>query len=85
VPDVDPGRYLLLIYDGGEAGHHSTWDFVRVASDSDPASRLTDGATSEEDGLPLVILLLAAGAVVVASGLIWKRRQSEPAEVRRGR
>ena len=67
VPDVDPGRYLLLIYDGGEAGNHATWDRVRVISSPDSqstSSREKDGEASGTEAWPLVVLLLGVGGLI---------------------
>jgi hypothetical protein len=30
VPNVAPGRYAVVIYDGDEGGEHYTWSFFRV-------------------------------------------------------
>jgi hypothetical protein len=32
VPDVPPGSYPVVIYDGSEAGFHYTWDPFRVTA-----------------------------------------------------
>ena len=29
-PDVEPGRYLVALFDGSQGGTHYTWDFVKV-------------------------------------------------------
>lgn len=39
VPDVPPGVYLVLIFDGSEAGFHSTWDYTHVGGPASPLRR----------------------------------------------
>jgi hypothetical protein len=33
VPDVPPGSYPVVVYDGSEGGFHYTWDWFRVTPD----------------------------------------------------
>ena len=39
-PDVPPGVYLVLIFDGSEGGAHSTWDYVHMGGPA-PAPAVT--------------------------------------------
>jgi hypothetical protein len=63
VPDVPPGKYLVVVYDGSESGLHYTWETFRVTAGTAPAKDvLPDG-----DPSPAPLLL---GAGLLASGLI---------------
>ncbi len=67
VPDVSPGRYLLLVLDGTEGGTHFTWDYVTVA----------EGASREESDSDNTLLLaagLGAAALVAAAFYMRARR-----------
>jgi hypothetical protein len=47
VPRVPPGLYMVLIFDGGEGGAHSTWDYLHVIDSEQPAQGVV-GRTSTD-------------------------------------
>lgn len=49
VPHVSPGLYMVLIFDGGEGGAHSTWDYLHVVDSERPAPGVV-GRTSTSAG-----------------------------------
>ena|SRR5215210_1499837 len=86
VPEVPPGVYLVLIFDGSEGGTHSTWDYFHVFGPA-PQARPTAVSTtrrggSDEDGIPPWLLLggIAGGLLAGALGarMLRERRDSNP-------
>ena len=60
-PDVEPGRYLVALFDGSEGDTHYTWDFVTLQAG------LPDEAADE--GMPGWAVWLAVGAgIFIAAG-----------------
>lgn len=61
-----PGIYLVLVFDGSEGGHHTTWDYVQVPGKPSATVASTNGTAARETGRPwspaAAILLLALGA-----------------------
>jgi hypothetical protein len=60
VPEVPPGRYPVVIYDGSENGFHYTWDLFRVTAEDH-----SGGFHLRAPLLPLLagaVLLLLVGA-----------------------
>lgn len=47
VPHVSPGLYMVLIFDGGEGGAHSTWGYLHVI-DSERSAQGVAGRTSTD-------------------------------------
>jgi LPXTG-motif cell wall-anchored protein len=76
VPDVAPGVYLVVMYDGSEGGRHYTWNEFEVTDESRavaPAGR----RRGEESHIRW---LLALGIVILGAGAGWLlaiRRQDE--------
>jgi hypothetical protein len=65
VPKARPGRYLVIVFDGSEAGQHYTWDFVRVP----PAA-----ARLRREAYDITFwLVIAAGAGLVTAALVVLR------------
>ena len=80
VPEVPPGVYLVLIYDGSEGGSHSTWDYFHVlgpAPARERAPRPVAAASPDPDGWPpaLVALGVACGVVAGAGAVALVRRR----------
>lgn len=74
VPDVPPGVYLVLIFDGSEGGAHSTWDYLHVAG---PAPRGTvAAAVGDGRARPAPALLPVAAAAAVALAAVIARRRA---------
>jgi hypothetical protein len=77
VPDVAPGKYLVVIYDGSEGRQHFTWDYFRVTAG--PPARTEPIAGGGTVLVPVLWALL--GAAVGAGGvsmLRHRRRGQEP-------
>jgi hypothetical protein len=66
-----PGLYFVLVFDGGEGGSHTTWDYVQV-----PGRPQQPHNSDDLDELALV-LAAAAGAAVAAlvTALAMRRRR----------
>jgi hypothetical protein len=65
LPDVPPGRYLVIVHDGSEAGQHYTWDFVRV---------LRAAARERREAYDLTFwLVIVAGAALVVGTVVALR------------
>jgi len=64
VPAADPGRYLLLVYDGTEGGGHYTWEFVRVSGD---AEKVTEAVKHDDTRTGAILWIVIA--VVIAAGV----------------
>jgi hypothetical protein len=43
VPEVPPGVYLVLIFDGSEGGSHTTWDYFHVLGVAPTSRHVTTG------------------------------------------
>lgn len=72
VPDVAPGRYLVVIYDGSENRQHYTWDYFRVLASPSPPTKPNRGS---DILIRWAVFLAAAGALGVLSLLVWRRRR----------
>ena len=59
-PDVEPGRYLVALFDGSGGGTNYTWDIVKLEAG------LPDEAPTE--GMPGWAIALAVGAGVLIAG-----------------
>ncbi len=66
VPEVEPGRYLLLVLDGTEAGTHFTWDYVTVAREEVSSS-------SPEKIKPLLVIGAIAACIALIAVVVWLR------------
>jgi hypothetical protein len=81
VPEVPPGVYLVLIYDGSEGGTHSTWDYFHVLGAA-PAPRTASdragAAPATEDGVSPALLALGVlgGLILGAATVAALRRRS---------
>jgi hypothetical protein len=76
VPDVAPGVYLVVMYDGSEGGRHYTWNEFEVTTESGTVAQAGRRRAEESH----IRLLLALGIVVVGAGAGWLlaiRRQEE--------
>jgi hypothetical protein len=63
VPEVLPGKFLVVIYDGSEGGHHYTWDtFTVTAGSPDPELARDDEAEGLSTRWFVAIALVVAGA-----------------------
>ena len=74
VPDVPPGEYLIVMYDGSEGGRHYTWDTFRVTGAASPV--VVDPAEGEPAQWARASLL--GGMVVIGGVAGWSlgRRKS---------
>jgi hypothetical protein len=72
VPNVPPGRYPVVIYDGSEGGGHYTFDVFRVTRD-------------DESGFHLRVALVAGGAtlLLLVGAYGARRSMSQPSPSRR--
>lgn len=70
IPDVRPGRYALLVYDGSEDGGHITWTVFRVL----PRSLAATGP-DRTPGLSLLVLALVGASTLIASSFVDRRRR----------
>jgi hypothetical protein len=85
VPDVPPGVYLVLIFDGSEGGTHTTWDYFHVLGPApvarSAAAARRDVGAEDDDGIPPGVLAggILAGVLAGALGAhaFWKRRDAE--------
>jgi hypothetical protein len=88
VPDVQAGRYLVLMYDGSEGGAHYTWDSVTVrgspAAKDFPSSAVTMAPRSAGGGGELPVGAVVASVLVLAavggSALALRRRRARHRE-----
>ena len=67
VPDVPPGKFVVVMYDGSEGGFHYTWDTFKVAAQS-PNTELTRG---DEPGTWNIRWLVAIGLLLLGVGAGW--------------
>lgn len=88
VPEVPPGRYGVVIFDGSEGGQHYTWDFFRVtdasassqAKRSDQPNRASPKTAEASSGVGVMIALagvVGGLALGVALGLSLRRFRGE--------
>ena len=78
-----PGVYLVLIFDGGEGGAHSTWEYLHVVEPADRSGRgviaWRADAPERDDGLSARAMLAGSAATAVAAGIalavILRRRR----------
>lgn len=67
VPDVPPGKYIVVMYDGSEGGRHYTWNAFKVTgaaqtdSEDQTESEATQGNTAWLFAGGMLALGLAAG------------------------
>ena len=73
VPDVRPGVYSLIAYDGSEGGEHYMWTTFRVQ----PSSRKSLAPTGQLVALPVAlgVTLLVLGCVLIRAGKKMERRR----------
>jgi hypothetical protein len=95
VPDVPPGVYLVLIFDGSEGGQHKTWDYFHVLGPPpetlEPASRearepasATDGPRpARPDTAVLAGLALGLAALAVIGRIAGAKRRAANANAHR--
>jgi hypothetical protein len=69
IPDVAPGRYALLAYDGSEGGGHITWTVFRVL----PGSLPTTGGGFDTTLVRLAAILVAVGLAALSIGVAVSR------------
>jgi hypothetical protein len=76
-----PGIYLVLVFDGSEAGWHTTWDYVQVPSRPTPAPtiRTTARRTTPETTRPsrpraVETAIIAATVGVLVGSLLTHAR-----------
>ena len=79
VPEVPPGVYLVLIFDGSEGGTHTTWDYFHVLGPA-PATSTAAGrsaaASATEDGIsPAVLALGILGGLILGAGTVAALRR----------
>jgi hypothetical protein len=80
VPDVPPGVYVVLIFDGSEAGFHNTWDYIHVGGPASPLRRARPPAApgrqpdKRDDFGGALLAGLAAGAALGVLGSVAYRR-----------
>lgn len=67
VPDVPPGKYIVVMYDGAEGGRHYTWNTFKVTA----TSATTEGAIENEPKQSDRRWLLAIGMLVLGIGVGW--------------
>lgn len=78
VPRVAPGRYLVALYDGGEAGAHYSWEtFTVLRPDRAPVTS-TPARNASSDGVAMPVFIgsvLAALLGGLAGGVaLYQRR-----------
>jgi hypothetical protein len=64
-PDIEPGRYLVALFDGSEGGTHYTWDFVTLEAGL-PEKAADDGLPGWAIGVAVGAGVLIAAAAAVA-------------------
>jgi hypothetical protein len=67
IPDVPPGVYSLIAYDGSEAGTHYIWTTFRVRPSSTSLAS-TGGSFLGVSAATLVLLVVAIGLTTLARG-----------------
>ncbi len=78
VPDVLPGKFIVVMYDGSEDGRHYTYDTFRVTA----ASADTEGRSGNEPKQSNTRWFFAGVMLMVGVAVGWSlgRRGSSPAE-----
>jgi hypothetical protein len=76
IPNVAPGRYALLAYDGSEGGEHITWTVFRVLPKSLPRTGMNG---SEVSASTLAVFLLVAELALLSTS---PNRPSPPSGAR---
>ena len=76
VPETQPGRYVIAIYDGSENGFHYTWDIFEVT-----ASRPTDPVPDPEKSprtaeKKSAVWLIPIGTFIVGGAVGWTLQRS---------
>ena len=51
-PSTPSGLYMVLIFDGAEAGSHNSWEYVHVVDAEDPEPTSVVAGTGREAALP---------------------------------
>lgn len=67
VPDVPPGKYIVVMYDGSEGGRHYTWNTFKVTA----ASAATEAASGNDPTQSNRRWFLAVGMLVLGLGAGW--------------
>ena len=62
---MQPGRYLVALFDGSEGGTHYTWTYIDVQT-----------ASGDDDNSPALVIVIAALAVAGALATFLLRRRS---------
>lgn len=70
VPDAEPGRYVIAIYDGSESGLHYTWTIFEVLPGGEAAhdQQTSHARTSAGESPPSI--LIASGMALLTLGAI---------------
>lgn len=88
VPDVPPGLYLVLIFDGTEGGQHKTWEYYHVLGP--PATTGAGGASTRQRQDDATTIVGVGVLGLIGLGIIalvlrgrdhhppWVRRRSSP-------
>jgi hypothetical protein len=80
VPDVQPGVYLVLIFDGSELGQHTTWAYYHVLGPARRPARLRSVGTMPRSRVapasPQTDALVLAVAIVAGVTVVWRRRRT---------
>jgi hypothetical protein len=74
VPDVPPGRYIVVMYDGSEGGRHYTWNTFKVTA----APAATEGASDNEPKQSNMRWFLTIGMLVLGLGAGWVLGRGRP-------
>jgi hypothetical protein len=68
IPDVPPGEYLIVVYDGSESGLHYTWETFSVTAGS-PVEH--SDTRSQENDSPASLWPLGAALLIAGLGAGW--------------
>lgn len=79
IPDVSPGLYMVLIFDGEEGGAHNTWDYLHVlgparATGHRASSRAPGSSPPASSDGTAWLAWLAGGIALGAGGTLLYRR-----------
>jgi hypothetical protein len=68
VPDVPPGKYIVVMYDGSEGGRHYTWNTFKVTGAA-PADG--EDPTDNQPAQSTMAWLIAGGMLVLGLAAGW--------------